>query len=55
MCIRDSTYNDHRIAMSFAVAGLMISGVVINDPGCCEKTYPEFFSDLEKLINQDEV
>ena len=50
-----ATYNDHRIAMSFAVAGLMISGVVINDPGCCEKTYPEFFSDLEKLINQDEV
>ena len=49
------TYNDHRIAMSFAVAGLMISGVVINDPGCCEKTYPEFFLDLEKLINQDEV
>ena len=49
-----ATYNDHRIAMSFAVAGLMISGVVINDPGCCEKTYPEFFSDLEKLINQDE-
>jgi len=50
-----ATYNDHRIAMSFAVAGLMISGVVINDPGCCEKTYPEFFSDLENLINQDEV
>ena len=50
-----ATYNDHRIAMSFAVAGLMISGVVINDPGCCEKTYPEFFLDLEKLINQDEV
>ena len=50
-----ATYNDHRIAMSFAVAGLMISGVVIKDPGCCEKTYPEFFSDLEKLINQDEV
>lgn len=50
-----ATYNDHRIAMSFAVAGLMIRGVVINDPGCCEKTYPEFFSDLEKLINQDEV
>ena len=49
------TYNDHRIAMSFAVAGLMINGVVINDPVCCEKTYPEFFSDLEKLINQGQV
>ena len=49
------TYNDHRMAMSFAVAGLMINDVVINDPGCCEKTYPEFFSDLENLINQDLV
>jgi len=49
------TYNDHRIAMSFAVAGLMVSGVVINDPACCQKTYPEFFRDLENLINEEQV
>ena len=44
------TYNDHRMAMSFAVAGTMIDGVVINDPMCCEKTYPKFFDDLAKLL-----
>jgi 3-phosphoshikimate 1-carboxyvinyltransferase len=40
------TYNDHRMAMSFAVAGLRIAGVKINNPGCTEKTYPRFFDDL---------
>jgi len=45
------TYNDHRMAMSFAIAGLKIEGVSINDPGCCEKTYPQFFDDLENLLN----
>ena len=49
------TYNDHRIAMSFAVAGLMIKDVSINDPMCCEKTYPNFFTDLEKLISDGDV
>jgi 3-phosphoshikimate 1-carboxyvinyltransferase len=44
------TYNDHRMAMSFALAGLRIPGVVINDPGCTAKTYPEFFADLERLV-----
>jgi 3-phosphoshikimate 1-carboxyvinyltransferase len=44
------TYDDHRMAMSFALAGLKISGVVINDPGCTAKTYPEFFTDLERLV-----
>ena len=40
------TYNDHRMAMSFAVAGLKSPGVVINDPDCTRKTYPNFFDDL---------
>ena len=44
------TYNDHRMAMSFAVAGLLINGTVIKNPMCCEKTYPKFFSDLESLL-----
>ncbi len=43
------TYDDHRMAMSFAVAGLGIPGVVIRNPGCTAKTYPEFFRDLERL------
>ena len=43
------TYNDHRMAMSFALAGLRQSGVVIKDPGCTRKTYPNFFQDLADL------
>ena len=42
------TYDDHRMAMSFAIAGLRVPGVVIRDPGCVSKTYPRFFEDLEK-------
>ena len=44
------TYNDHRMAMSFALAGLKIPGVTINNPGCTEKTYPHFFRDLARLV-----
>lgn len=33
---------DHRIAMSFAVAGLRTPGVTFDDPGCVKKTFPEF-------------
>jgi 3-phosphoshikimate 1-carboxyvinyltransferase len=44
-----ATYNDHRMAMSFALAGLRIPGVTILDPGCVAKTYPGFWTDLEKL------
>ena len=46
------TYNDHRMAMSFAIAGLKIPGVVIRNPGCVEKTYPAFFADLAKFAPQ---
>lgn len=43
------TYHDHRMAMSLSLPGLRSPGVVINDPGCTNKTYPEFFQDLAKL------
>lgn len=43
------TYDDHRMAMSFAVAGTKIEGVLIKDAQCVNKTYPGFFNDLEKL------
>jgi 3-phosphoshikimate 1-carboxyvinyltransferase len=43
------TYDDHRMAMSFAVIGLRQPGVRIADPGCTSKTYPEFFADLDRL------
>ena len=40
------TYDDHRMAMSFALAGLRIPGVAIRDPGCVSKTWPAFFEAL---------
>ena len=43
------TYDDHRIAMSFAVAGLRLGGVKIKDPGCVAKTFPDFFERLAAL------
>ena len=43
------TYNDHRIAMSFAVAGLKVPGVVIRDPACVEKSFPQFWDVFETL------
>ena len=43
------TYHDHRMAMSLALPGLRIPGVIIKNPGCTAKTYPDFFSDLARL------
>lgn len=42
------TYDDHRMAMSFAVAGLAAPGVAIANPACVNKTYPGFWRDLEE-------
>ncbi len=41
------TYDDHRMAMAFAVAGLRVPGVVINDPRCVAKTFPDFWKRWE--------
>ncbi|HTF33378.1 MAG TPA: 3-phosphoshikimate 1-carboxyvinyltransferase [Myxococcota bacterium] len=43
------TYSDHRMAMAFALAGLRVPGVVIRDPGCVAKTWPDYFEALERL------
>jgi 3-phosphoshikimate 1-carboxyvinyltransferase len=43
------TYDDHRIAMAFAIAGLKVPGIRIRNPRCVEKTYPDFFDDLQRL------
>lgn len=43
------TYNDHRMAMSLAIVGLRVPGVVILNPGCTAKTYPTFFDDLQSI------
>ena len=43
------TYDDHRIAMSFALLGLRVRGIGIRDPHCVRKTFPDFFTRLEEL------
>jgi len=43
------TYDDHRMAMAFAVIGLRAPGIAIADPGCVAKTFPHFFDRLENL------
>ena len=42
------TYNDHRIAMSFAVAGLRIEGIKIKGAECVKKSFPDFWEVWEK-------
>ena len=46
---RIETYADHRIAMSFALAGLKLRGITILDPGCVAKTYPGYWQALASL------
>jgi 3-phosphoshikimate 1-carboxyvinyltransferase len=46
------TYNDHRMAMSMALVGLIVPGVVIRNPACTVKTYPGFFDDLAKITRK---
>jgi len=46
---RIDTYDDHRMAMSFALAGARIPGVVILAPGCVAKTYPGYFDDVRRI------
>lgn len=43
------TYDDHRMAMSFALLGLKHPGITISDPGCTAKTFPNYFEVLERL------
>jgi len=43
------TYDDHRMAMSFAVAGLKIPGIRIKNPTCVEKSFPDFFQRFANL------
>lgn len=43
------TYDDHRMAMSFALLGLCHPGIEIADPGCVAKTFPNFFAVLDTL------
>lgn len=44
------TYEDHRMAMAFAIPGLLTEGVVINDPLCCRKTFENYFDILDEIL-----
>jgi 3-phosphoshikimate 1-carboxyvinyltransferase len=40
------TYNDHRMAMCFAIPGLIVPGITLKNPACVKKTFPNFFQKL---------
>jgi 3-phosphoshikimate 1-carboxyvinyltransferase len=42
------TYNDHRIAMGFAVLGLSVPGIRIKNPSCVRKSFPGFWNELDR-------
>ncbi len=46
------TYDDHRIAMCFAVAGLRVPGIKILDPGCVEKSFPSYWEVFDRLYRR---
>jgi 3-phosphoshikimate 1-carboxyvinyltransferase len=43
------TYQDHRMAMSFSLAALSSATITINNPSCVSKTYPEYFTELQRI------
>ena len=46
------TYGDHRIAMSFSMAGLRIQGVVIDNERCVDKSFPEFWNVFQRFYDK---
>ncbi|MGD0767540.1 MAG: 3-phosphoshikimate 1-carboxyvinyltransferase [Tepidisphaeraceae bacterium] len=45
-----ATYDDHRMAMSFALAATKSAGILIKDAECVNKTYPNYFDDLRRIL-----
>ena len=48
------TYDDHRMAMAFALVGLRAPGISIENPGCVAKTFPRYWEVLETLRTTDD-
>ena len=46
---RIETYEDHRIAMAFSLPGTRCDGIIINNPGCCAKTFENYFEVLDEI------
>lgn len=49
------TYEDHRMAMAFSLLGLRCPGIRINNPGCCAKTFENYFDVLDTLTEKERV
>lgn len=47
------TYEDHRVAMAFSLLGLRIEGIRIDNPGCCRKTFEDYFTILDRLTGKE--
>ena len=43
------TFNDHRVAMSFTLIGLVCGGITIKNPMCCKKTFENYFDIIDSL------
>lgn len=50
---RIETYQDHRVAMAFAITGLGCEGIEISNPSCCKKTFPEFFEVFDDILEKN--
>jgi 3-phosphoshikimate 1-carboxyvinyltransferase len=48
-----STYDDHRMAMAFSLIGCMVPGIQIRNPGCCAKTFENYFQILDSITGVD--
>ncbi len=46
------TYEDHRMAMGFTLTGLRTPGIIIDNPGCCRKTFETYYEVLEECLRQ---
>ena len=46
------TYEDHRMAMAFSLIGLLVEGIVIDNPMCCCKTFENYFDILDRLSQE---
>jgi len=45
------TYEDHRMAMAFSLMGLRQDGIIIDNPECVNKTFPDYFEALDSLLD----
>ena len=46
------TYSDHRMAMAFALIGLRVDGIIIDDYECCAKTFEDYFQVLDRATRE---